>query len=168
MHYSVRYESPIGRYVIICDNECITGVWSEEQFDVAGIETETLNSAAENLLLKSAADWLDRYFKGEKPEIGELELKTEGTPFQKTVWNMLMEIPYGETVSYGDIAGRIAELRGIKKMSAQAVGGAVGRNPISVIIPCHRVIGSDGKMVGYGGGLDKKIWLLEHEKTAKK
>jgi methylated-DNA-[protein]-cysteine S-methyltransferase len=102
---------------------------------------------------------LDRYFEGQDPGFVP-PIRLDGTPFQQTVWELLQTIPYGETMTYGEIAARIARLRGIRKMSAQAVGGAVSRNPIALIIPCHRVIGSNGDLTGYAGGLDRKEWLL--------
>lgn len=95
--------------------------------------------------------------------IGELRLAPKGTEFQKEVWEILRGIEYGETMSYGEIAQRVAEKRGMKKMSAQAVGQAIGRNPIPIIVPCHRVVGKNGALTGYSGGMEKKIWLLEHE-----
>lgn len=109
-------------------------------------------------------EWLDRYFAGLQPEIKELRLAPAGTEFQQIIWKLLCDIPYGKTVSYGYIAKKAAAIMGRERMSAQAVGGAVGHNPIGIIIPCHRVIGADGSLTGYGGGLDRKILLLEHEK----
>ena len=109
--------------------------------------------------------WLDLYFGGQKPDFLP-PLHPEGTAFQKSVWDILLEIPYGKTISYGEIAGHIALKQGISRMSAQAVGGAVGRNPISIIIPCHRVVGADVSLTGYAGGLDRKIKLLELEHSA--
>ena len=107
--------------------------------------------------------WLDAYFAGQNPDVSGLKLALEGTAFRKMVWNILREIPYGETRTYGQIAAEIAAQRGTKTMSAQAVGGAVGHNPISIIIPCHRVLGADGSLTGYAGGVDKKQFLLELE-----
>ena len=106
--------------------------------------------------------WLDLYFSGNEPDFMP-PLKMQGTDFRQAVWKILLDIPYGKTMTYGEIAARLARERGLKAMSAQAVGGAVGHNPISIIVPCHRVIGAAGKMVGYGGGLDRKIALLEME-----
>ena len=114
--------------------------------------------------LIQAEKWLDSYFNGKKPLINELDLDPIGTDFRKEVWEILCEIPYGKTISYKDIADRIAKKRGIEKMSAQAVGGAVGHNPISIIIPCHRVVASNGELTGYAAGIDKKKFLLKHEK----
>lgn len=110
-----------------------------------------------------AKDWLDRYFNGKKPEPSELPLAPVGGEFRQTVWELLCEIPYGELTTYGQIAREAAKRLQRESMSAQAVGGAVGHNPISIIIPCHRVVGTGGSLTGYAGGLDKKIWLLKHE-----
>ena len=110
-----------------------------------------------------AKSWLNGYFSGEKPLPHMLSLAPSGSEFRKAVWKCLCEIPYGETVTYGTISKRIAEQFGKSTMSAQAVGGAVGHNPISIIIPCHRVIGAKGNLTGYAGGIDKKIQLLKHE-----
>ena len=110
-----------------------------------------------------AKGWLDRYFAGERPAIGELPLAPNGTAFRQRVWRKLAEIPYGQVRTYGDLAREIAQEDGKEKMSSQAVGGAVGHNPISIIIPCHRVVGTTGSLTGYAGGIDKKIWLLKHE-----
>ena len=108
-------------------------------------------------------DWLDDYFAGKKPEISDLPLAPIGSKFRQEVWKTLMEIPYGEVITYGRIAKELIERTGVKNMSSQAVGGAVGHNPISIIIPCHRVVGSNGSLTGYSGGLEKKIKLLQHE-----
>ena len=107
--------------------------------------------------------WLDRYFNKEQPDPKELKLAPKGTDFRKTVWDILLKIPYGQTTSYGAIAKSVTESRKGSKTSARAVGGAVGHNPISIIIPCHRVVGSDGSLTGFASGLDKKVWLLQHE-----
>lgn len=107
--------------------------------------------------------WLDRYFNNEKPSIDELPLAPIGTDFRKEVWRILCEIPYGEVITYGEIARKIATSRRINRMSSQAVGGAVGHNPFTIIVPCHRVVGNNGNLTGYAGGIDKKIKLLTHE-----
>ena len=111
--------------------------------------------------------WLDCYFEGRDPgAIPPIRLDTNATPFRKEVWEILLSIPYGKTLTYSEIAARIAKARGIRKMSAQAVGGAVSQNPIAIIVPCHRVIGADGKLTGYAGGLARKAWLLDLEQSA--
>ena len=114
-------------------------------------------------MLLQAKKWLDRYCNGEKPDISELPLAPMGSDFRKEVWDILCTIPYGEVMTYGQIADIIAKRHGKAKMSAQAVGGAVGHNPVSLIIPCHRVVGTNGSLTGYAGGLGKKITLLKHE-----
>ena len=116
----------------------------------------------ENHILKNALRWLDIYFSGQKPDFLP-KLHLIGTDFQREVWDILLEIPYGQTVTYGEIARKIADKRGLKTMSAQAVGGAVGHNRVSVIVPCHRVIGLDGSLTGYAGGIERKIRLLNIE-----
>ncbi|MBO4512075.1 MAG: methylated-DNA--[protein]-cysteine S-methyltransferase [Victivallales bacterium] len=108
--------------------------------------------------------WLDMYFGGKEPDFMP-PLNMQGTDFRQAVWKILLDIPYGKTMTYGEIAARLARERGLKAMSAQAVGGAVGHNPIAIIVPCHRVIGAAGKMVGYGGCIHRKIALLEIEGT---
>ena len=110
--------------------------------------------------LDAAREWLDAYFKGERPDAGGIDLCPRGSDFRQRVWSLLREIPYGETVTYGELAKRIAPE---KRMSAQAIGGAVGRNPIGILIPCHRVLGANGSLTGYAGGLEKKRFLLQLE-----
>ena len=114
-------------------------------------------------ILRETVEWLDLYFAGKCPSFTP-PLAPKGTPFRQEVWQLLLDIPYGKTTTYGELAGKLAARRGLKSMSAQAVGGAVGHNPISLIIPCHRVLGSDGSLTGYAGGTDKKQALLELEK----
>ncbi len=108
--------------------------------------------------------WLDIYFSGKAPDFTP-PIKLEATPFRKSVWEIMLTIPYGKTMTYGEIAGKIAEQYGLNKMSAQAVGGAVGHNPVSIIIPCHRVVGTNGSLTGYAGGIDKKLQLLKIERA---
>lgn len=165
MIYTSNYKSPIGNLLIASKENKLVGLWIENQkyylsnFKDKIIETENLE------ILVKTKKWLDRYFKGEKPDISELEINPIGSEFRKSVWEILKNIPYGEVITYNDIAKELAKQKGIKKMSAQAVGGAVGHNPISIIIPCHRVVGSNGSLTGYAGGIKKKIYLLEHEKV---
>ena len=161
--YISYYDSPIGRLMLSSDGEALTGIWIESQkyyAATAGGELEEKNDLPAFALTR---DWLDRYFKGEKPSAGGLPLNPKGSPFRQEVWKILLSIPYGETLSYGEIADRISKGRQEGKTSARAVGGAVGHNPVSIIIPCHRVIGSDGSLTGFAGGLDRKVWLLSHE-----
>ena len=115
-------------------------------------------------IFEQTVRWLDIYFSGREPDFTPT-VSMETTPFRKAVWEIMLTIPYGKTMTYGQIAEKIAKQRGIDKMSAQAVGGAVGHNSISIIIPCHRVVGTNGSLTGYAGGIDKKIYLLELEKA---
>lgn len=163
MIYSGYYDSPLGKIVITGEENTLTGVWFEGQkADVSFLKEKTIEHGNFEVLHKTMM-WLDAYFAGEKPGIKELPIAPWGTDFAKSVWKILCEIPYGSTITYGEIAKRIARQRGLSQMSAQAVGGAVGRNPIAIIIPCHRVIGVGGKLTGYAGGIEKKLWLLQHE-----
>ena len=149
-----EYASPLGTILLQCNDHALTGLWLDRELP-GGVNSE------EPLLLRTQA-WLDAYFRGEKP--GTLPpMVLTGTPFQRSVWALLSEIPYGETTTYGALAKEVAKRLGKKKMSAQAVGGAVGRNPISILIPCHRVIGADGSLTGYAGGVEKKAALLKIE-----
>lgn len=158
-----HYTSPIGDILLASRNEKLIGAWFEGQkYYLANVSDEIIEKDDGTLI--QAKKWLDSYFNGEKPLIDELELAPVGTDFRKEVWKILCEIPYGKTISYKDIADKIAKKRGIEKMSSQAVGGAVGHNPISIIIPCHRVVGSKGELTGYAAGIDKKKFLLNHEK----
>lgn len=155
------YDSPLGRIRMAADEIGLTVLCFEgAKYDADRLPAGCLEQETE--ILSVGKRWLDLYFDGQKPDFLP-PLHPNGSAFQMTVWDMLLEIPYGETVSYGEIARKIAEKRGISRMSAQAVGGAVGRNPIAIIIPCHRVVGSDGSLTGYAGGIDKKIKLLELE-----
>lgn len=145
------------------DNALI-GLWIEGQKYFPSTLKEERIPNDHSYVLKQTCEWLEQYFAGENPMISKLPLAPQGSEFRRLVWKILCEIPYGETTTYGAIAKQAAALRGAGSMSAQAVGGAVGHNPISIIIPCHRVVGSDGSLTGYAGGIDKKIWLLNHEK----
>ncbi|MBE6640927.1 MAG: methylated-DNA--[protein]-cysteine S-methyltransferase [Ruminococcaceae bacterium] len=165
MFYYDYYDSPVGRLTVAGDERNIVGLWLAHQRFYMDVLQGKECEEKETEVIRLAKRWLDRYFDGEKPEISELSIKFIGSDFRVLVWQMLAEIPYGKVITYGDLAKRIAEKRGIKAMSAQAVGGAVGRNPISIIVPCHRVIGANGSMVGYSGGVSAKIKLLELEGT---
>ena len=161
MEYTKRYESPLGMILLASDEESLTGLWFEGQrFFSRTLSAEQEEKETE--IIRETEGWLDSYFRGERPE-NILNLNPRGTDFQKKVWNILREIPYGSTISYGDIATRIAREEGKGSMSSQAVGSAVSHNPISIIIPCHRVIGRNGSLTGYAGGLDRKKRLLEIE-----
>ena len=148
------YDSPLGRLIITADDIGITEVCFGDGDDVP--ETDS------NPHIYDAIGWLDTYFNGSEPE-NTVSLHMIGTDFQMSVWDELLKIPYGHTMTYGEIAERIAKMRGIEHMSAQAVGNAIGRNPVAVIVPCHRVIGKDGSMTGYAGGIDRKVGLLRIE-----
>lgn len=163
MFYKTSYSSPVGDIIIASNGENIIGLWIEGQkyFAIDIIEKMITNDNLE--VFKQTKNWLDRYFSNEKPKLSELSLLPMGNSFRQSVWKILCEIPYGKVITYGEIAKQIAKQTGKEKMSAQAVGGAVGHNPISIIIPCHRVVGSNGSLTGYAGGLDIKIKLLEHE-----
>ena len=161
MKYFTISNSPIGRILMMSDGENLNAL------EAIGRRNIALNGLAENKeisVFKSANLWLKKYFSGENPPILSVPIKPlEGTPFQKIIWEILLEIPYGSTITYGEIAREAARRLGKLKMSAQAVGQAVGQNPISIIIPCHRVIGANGNLTGYNGGIDVKIKLLEIE-----
>lgn len=165
MIYTTTYNSPIGNLLIAARENKLIGIWIEKQKYYLSNLKDDIKESEDIDILGKTKEWLDRYFKGEKPKIEELEINLTGSEFRKSVWEILKDIPYGEVITYGDIAKKIAKQKGIKKMSAQAVGGAVGHNPISIIIPCHRVIGIHGNLTGYAGGIEKKIYLLKHEKV---
>ena len=158
-----RYPSPIGSITISSNGTALTGLW----FDGQKYFAQTLSEPYEEKLLPVFEDtikWLDIYFGGAVPDFTP-ELSVQSTPFRKAVYDILLTIPYGQTITYGEIAANLGHQMGKKKMSAQAVGGAVGHNPISIIIPCHRVVGADGKLTGYAGGLKRKQFLLDIERN---
>ncbi len=161
MQYTVDYQSPLGKILLAADGTGLTGLWFEGQ-KYFPHNPDKENVREEISVLADARRWLDVYFSGREPDL-RLPLHFTGTDFQNEVWEILCSIPYGKTMTYGEIAGKLAEKRGIARMSAQAVGGAVGRNKISVIVPCHRVVGADGSLTGYAGGIDKKAALLKLE-----
>lgn len=161
--YTTQYTSPIGNLLLAGTDTHLAGVWMEGQKYFPGFLQDETMECSNTPILGQTKQWLDRYFAGEQPSIRELSLAPAGTVFRKEVWKILCEIPYGQVISYGEIAQKIAACRGLDHMSAQAVGGAVGHNPISIIIPCHRVVGCRGSLTGYAGGLQKKISLLIHE-----
>lgn len=165
MTYKTYYNSPLGEIILLSNGNSLSGLWFEtaSYYPEKTVQTAELKSDL-SVFLKTT-NWLDRYFGGQKISADDLPLCFDGTDFRKTVWNELLKIPYGKTVTYGELAKRVAKIIGKPCMSAQAIGGAVGHNPISIIVPCHRVIGADGNLVGYGSGLDKKQWLLKHEVT---
>lgn len=163
MIYTYRYASQLGSITFASNGEALTGLWFDRQkhFPHKLISEST---EAELPIFMQAIKWLDTYFSGVVPNF-TLQINLQTTPFRKAVYEILLTIPYGQVMTYGEIANIIAKQKGIERMSAQAVGGAVGHNPISIIIPCHRVVGSDGSLTGYAGGLDRKIQLLTLEKV---
>lgn len=163
MYFKTTYPSPVGLITLGSDGENLLGLWIQGQkYFAAAVPGEML--PRDDLPLFAAAKaWLDRYFAGEKPAISALPLAPIGGEFRQAVWRILTQIPYGQVTTYGAIARQIAAQRGLPSMSAQAVGGAVGHNPISIIIPCHRVVGARGSLTGFAGGLDIKRQLLRHE-----
>ncbi|UWG95894.1 methylated-DNA--[protein]-cysteine S-methyltransferase [Dehalobacter sp. DCM] len=163
MVYSTRYTSPLGTITLACDGEKLVGLWIEGQKYHGGTLSEKMAEMNDVPVFDAAKKWLNRYFAGHKPAISELPLAPIGGDFRQGVWNILCEIPYGEVITYGDIAKKMAARMNKESMSSQAVGGAVGHNPISIIIPCHRVVGANGSLTGYAGGISKKIKLLELE-----
>ena len=160
--YYCTYESKIGLLYLISDGESLIGCYLEGQkYFPNNIDNYYLNEEL-SILVKSK-DWLEKYFNGENPSIDEITLNYIGTEFRKTVWEILKDISYGELVTYKHIAEKIAKTKGLETMSAQAVGGAVGQNPLLIFIPCHRVIGVDGSLTGYAAGLENKRFLLNLE-----
>ena len=164
MLYKTYYKSPIGNLILVSDGDNLVGLYMENQkYYLNGIKQE-LTSKDNLQVFENTKKWLDRYFAKEKPSIKEIPIAPKGGEFRQKVWKILCEIPYGQTITYGEIAKRIAKQMNKEKMSAQAVGNAVGHNPISIIIPCHRVIGKNGSLTGYAGGIERKKMLLELEK----
>ncbi|WP_028044082.1 methylated-DNA--[protein]-cysteine S-methyltransferase [Candidatus Stoquefichus massiliensis] len=163
MYYQSSYDSPIGKLIIVSDEKNIIGLWMVGQKYFLGTLSHEAFQYTDNVVIKQTKNWMDRYFASQKPDIKELPIVPIGSEFRQRVWKILCDIPYGTVTTYGDIAKQIAKEKGIASMSAQAVGNAVGHNPISIIIPCHRVVGTQGSLTGYAGGIDKKIALLELE-----
>lgn len=165
MQYINYFLSPLGKILLAAGQEGLTGLWFHgAKYFADGLDPE--HEERDTPVLKQAGEWLNVYFSGREPDFMP-PIHMTGTPFQLEVWKILQAVPYGETTTYKEIAGKIAGQRGIERMSAQAVGGAVGHNKISLIVPCHRVLGADGSLTGYAGGTDKKEWLLALEKRQK-
>ena len=178
MIFIAQYDSPIGPIIMAGDGESLTGLWFAgqkyfgstlpgdfcRQADGTWLPEwrEHIPEMLQLPIFQTTKHWLDIYFRGEIPEFTP-PISLKGTSFRKAVWEILLSIPYGQTMTYGEIAGKIAEQRGFERMSAQAVGNAVGHNPIGIIVPCHRVVGSDGKLTGYAGGMERKKALLALE-----
>ena len=190
MIYTTQYDSPIGSILLAGDGESLTGLWFacqkyfgstlpggekvawSHEWSTEGLPEvcsgdlpkvrEYSPETSQLPIFQTTKRWLDLYFHGEIPDFTPA-LRLSGTPFRKAVWEILLTIPYGRTMTYGEIADKIAEQKGLPRMSAQAVGSAVGHNPISIIVPCHRVLGSDGSLTGYAGGVERKAALLALE-----
>ena len=163
MTYIQHYSSPLGGILLAADEIGLTGSWFDgEKYFADNLPAE--HAERQTPILAEAARWLDIYFTGKEPGFTP-PLHPIGSAFRQAVWEILLQIPYGQTTTYGEIARQLAENQGLEKMSAQAVGGAVGHNEISVIIPCHRVVGTSGSLTGYAGGIDKKVKLLELERA---
>lgn len=161
MYYFTEYESPVGTLTLASDGEAICGLWLNGQKYHGASIPEMMKRDDDAAGFIELRDWLDAYFAGKRPSIVSVPLAPIGSDFRQAVWQKLIEIPYGKLTTYGAIAKELKEERG--KASSLAVGGAVGHNPISIIIPCHRVVGADGSLTGYAGGLERKTWLLNHE-----
>lgn len=159
MEFYTVYHSPIGILTLTSHQGKLTGIW----YEGSKFMPKNLTRQDDLPVFNSVRTWLDDYFAGKKPEAAGLPLSPSGTEFQKLVWSMLLQIPYGKFTTYGALAKEAALTLGKERMSAQAIGNAVGRNPISIIIPCHRVLGIDGTLTGYAGGLDRKRFLLDLE-----
>lgn len=163
MQYTSHYTSPLGEILLAADDVGLTGLWFEgEKYFARNLEKD--HEEREIPLFGKVKHWLDLYFSGKDPGFA-VPLHFTGTDFQNAVWEILCTIPYGRTMTYGEIAKQIAAKRGVPRMSAQAVGGAVGHNEISIIVPCHRVVGTNGSLTGYAGGIDKKVQLLTLERA---
>ena len=163
MQYIDHYQSPMGGILLAADDVGLTGLWFEGQKYYA-YKLDPKHKEKALPVFEQAKDWLDIYFSGREATFTPT-LHMMGTNFQISVWEILQDIPYGKTMTYGEIAQRIAKQNGLQRMSAQAIGGAVGHNEISLIIPCHRVVGSNGSLTGYAGGIDKKKKLLSLEQA---
>lgn len=163
MDYTWHYDSPLGGITLASDGEALIGLW----FDGQKYFADALDKEHQEKQLPVFDDtcrWLDIYFSGKNPDFTpKLNMRT--TAFRKKAWEIMLTIPFGQTMTYGEIAARIAREKGQNRMSAQAVGGAVGHNSFSLIIPCHRVVGTNGSLTGYAGGIDRKIRLLQMEKA---
>lgn len=158
-----HYDSPLGGILLAADEIGLTGLWFDgEKYFADHLPSE--HTERETPIFVEVKRWLDVYFAGKEPDFLP-PLHPIGSAFRQSVWEILLQIPYGKTTTYGEIARQLAEKRKLPRMSAQAVGGAVGHNEISIIIPCHRVVGTNGSLTGYAGGIDKKVKLLKLERT---
>lgn len=160
--YLIVYPSPVGDLTLVSNGEALTGLWmAGQKYFASGIREPFVDGG--NLpLLQEASAWLDVYFGGHAPKAIPFPLLPAGSEFQRRVWQALMQIPYGQTATYGQIACAL----GMKKTAARAVGAAIGRNPIAIFIPCHRVLSAAGDLTGFAGGIERKLWLMQHEQSA--
>lgn len=159
--YTLHYDSPLGGILLAADDVGLTGLWFDgEPYFAEGLDPE--HTAQKTPILQQAERWLEVYFSGREPGFTP-PLHPMGSSFRQAVWELLLQIPYGQTTTYGALAKQLAEKQGRPRMSAQAVGGAVGHNRIAILIPCHRVVGTNGSLTGYAGGIDKKEKLLRME-----
>ena len=157
-YVKMLYKSPIGPLSLVADDHYLFGIWIEEESDFEkGLSEKDVTVVESHPILNQITSYLETYFKGQNQDLSEMPLAPVGSDFEKRVWNYLREIPFGQTVTYGQIA------KDLQVASAQAVGGAVGRNPWSILVPCHRVLGAGGRLTGYAWGLENKAWLLRHE-----
>ena len=155
-------ESPLGDITLVASDSALKGLWIAGQtIELSGYDA--LPPVGDNPVLREAESWLRAYFEGKRPSVESLPLEPDGSDFRRLIGSLMLQIPYGETATYGELAAEAARLMGKDRMSAQAVGGAVGANPISIIIPCHRVMGAGGRVTGYAGGVHLKLALLRHE-----
>ena len=163
MVFSMRYSSPVGMLTLACDRDVLIGLWLEGQKYFGGGVAGEMPEKGDLPVFTAARRWLDSYFAGKRPAPASLPVAPGGSEFRQAVWEILCAIPYGEIITYGEIAKKMAVKLKRETMSGQAVGGAVGHNPLSIIIPCHRVVGTNGSLTGYAGGIDNKIKLLKLE-----
>lgn len=175
MIYTTSHQSVLGEIRLASKDHKLIGLWFLGQtIHLPKFHTESTNTKSitqriqvkhDDVVLLHTKQWLQQYFAKKNPSINELPLNPHGSAFGKLVWNLITQIPYGEVCSYGELAKEVAKQTHKNAMSAQAIGGALKRNPIAIIIPCHRVIGTNKKLTGYAGGIDKKTMLLEHEQS---
>ena len=163
MTFINQFHSPMGNITLASNGEALTGLWFDGQKYFGNNLPEKCAEKELPVFLETKR-WLEVYFQGKDPDFTP-SLSFSATPFRKAVWEILLSIPYGKTMTYGEISQKIAKQYGLSRMSAQAVGGAVGHNPVSIIVPCHRVIGTNGSLTGYAGGIKKKIGLLTLERV---
>ncbi|MFV0351173.1 MAG: methylated-DNA--[protein]-cysteine S-methyltransferase [Oscillospiraceae bacterium] len=163
MYYKTTLRSPVGVLTLASDGENLCGLWMEGQKYYGQSISQPMAEKDDLPVFSAAKNWLQQYFAKERPSLSALSLSPMGSKFRQLVWQILYQIPYGQVITYGDIAKQVALQMGLPSMSGQAVGGAVGHNSISIIIPCHRVVGSNGSLTGYAGGIDTKIKLLQLE-----